>query len=112
MKGILLVLAAVLVFQSAAVAESELTGKVCRVQRGYVFISLADLVDVHQAPTGTFEFTDKIIRKIETGEVIYFYDWPVTVIKTGASKGVKWATVRPAKDPRHLWVHSVNLRCP
>jgi len=77
-----------------------------------LFISLADLVDVHQEATGTFEFTDKIVRKIETGEVIYFYDWPVTVIKTGASRGIRWATVRPAKDPRHLWVHSVHLRCP
>ena len=112
MKRIVLVLTAVLVFQSAAVAESQLDGKVCRVQRGYVFISLADLVDVHQEATGTFEFTDKIVRKIETGEVIYFYDWPVTVIKTGASRGIRWATVRPAKDPRYLWVHSMHLRCP
>jgi len=112
MKRIALVLTAVLAFQSAALAESLLIGKVCRVQRGYVFISLADLVEVHQAATGTFEFTDKIMRKMETGEVIYFYDWPVTVINTGATKGIKWATVRPAKDPRHLWVYSPHLRCP
>ncbi len=112
MKRIVLVLAAVLVFHSAALAESQLTGKVCRVERAYVFTNLADLVDVHQAPTGSFEFTDKIMGKMETGEVIYFYDWPVTVIKTGASRGIKWATVRPAKDARHLWVHSMNLRCP
>ncbi len=112
MRRVLLVLTAVLVFQSAAVAESQLTGKVCRVQRGFVFLSLADLVDVYQAAPSTLEFMGKIKSKMETGEVIYFDDWLVTVIKTGTSKGIKWATIRPSKDPRHLWVHTMHLRCP
>ncbi len=112
MTKVLPLLTAVLVLQSAAIAESQLIGKVCRVQRGFVFLSLADLVDVYQAAPGTVEFMDKIKSKMETGEVIYFDDWLVTVIKTGTSHGIKWATIRPSKDPRHLWVNTMHLRCP
>jgi len=112
MKRVLLVLTAVLVIQSPALAESQLDGKVCRVQRGFVFVSLADLVEVYQATGHTMEFMDRIKSKMETGQVTYFDDWPVTVIKTGTSQGIKWATVRPSKDPRHLWVNTMHLRCP
>jgi len=112
MKRDLLVLAAILIFQSTAIAESQLSGKVCRVERGFVFLSLDDLVDVYQAAPSAMEFMDKIKRKMETGEVIYFDDWLVTVIKTGTTHGIKWATIRPSKDPRHLWVNTMHLKCP
>ena len=111
MRRAILALTAVLIFQSTAVAESQLTGKVCHVQRGFVFLSLHDLMDVYQVAPSTFEFMDKIKRKMETGEVIYFDDWLVTVIKTGTSHGIKWATIRPSKDPRHLWVNTMHLKC-
>ncbi len=113
MKRVVLALTAILVFQSSPVfAESQLTGKVCRVQRGFVFVSLADLLDVYQSAPSPIEFMDKIKSKMETSQVIYYDDWLVTVIKTGTTHGIKWATIRPSKDPRHLWVHTMHLRCP